>query len=98
MLGERFDLSRMEEATIEYDGEVLLEDLASLVETGFDRISIGIKSFKPGIRDLLGTGCLRLPDPVSAARDAGFSSVSLDLVYGLEGQSLEDLVSDLDLV
>jgi oxygen-independent coproporphyrinogen-3 oxidase len=96
ILEERFDLSRLEEATVESDGEFTAGDGASLVRAGFDRISVGVKSFKADIRDILGVGRLKLSDPVAAARIAGFSSVSLDIVYGVQGQILGDFVSDLD--
>jgi len=97
-LGERFDLSGLEEATIETDGEVAPKEMAGLAQAGFDRISIGVKSFLPRTREIMGIGGAPGPDPVSTARDAGFSSVSLDLVYAVEGQSLEDFEEDLRLV
>ena len=95
-IGDRFDLTALAEGTMETDGEVSHEELAEYAQAGFDRVSVGVKSFDPGIREILGAGELLEPDPVDSARSAGFSSVGLDLVYAIEGQSMGDLVGDLE--
>jgi len=95
-LGERFDLSGLGEATIETDGEVTAGDLEALAAAGFNRISIGVKSFVGRTRRKLGLG--PLPDCGAAlARAAGFASVSLDILYGVHGQSPRDFEEDLYL-
>lgn len=94
-LGKRFDLSRLAEATIETDGSVTEANLADLVEAGFDRISIGIKSFNPRIREILGAGPLPDHDQVADAHSAGFPSVGLDLLYGIDGQEIKDLTWEI---
>ena len=48
------------------------------------------------MREILGAGKLTCLDPVGAARGAGFPSVSLDLVYGIEGQTLDLFMQDLE--
>jgi oxygen-independent coproporphyrinogen-3 oxidase len=96
ILGDRFDLTQLAEATIETDGEINDKKLAEYVQTGLDRVSIGVKSFDPRIRDILGAGELPEANPVASARLAGFSSVGLDLIYGIEDQSMEDLAGDLE--
>ena len=93
---DRFDISRLSEATIETDGEVTPELLSGYAHAGFDRVSVGVKSFHPQLREILGAGELAQVDPVAAARSAGFGSVSIDLIYGVEGQTLDDLVEDLE--
>jgi oxygen-independent coproporphyrinogen-3 oxidase len=103
LVGDRFDLTGLWESTIETDGDVNPEQLAGYSQAGFDRVSVGVKSFDPRIREILGAGELLHPDPVAAARSAGFTSVGIDLVYGIgggigggiDGQALEDLRSDL---
>jgi oxygen-independent coproporphyrinogen-3 oxidase len=96
VIGDRFDLSELAEITLETDGEINHQMLADYANAGFDRVSVGVKSFDARIRDILGAGGLLEMDPVASARSAGFSSVGLDLIYGIEGQSIEDLVGDLD--
>lgn len=83
------------------DAEITLEanpdsvDLAKLVElrgAGFNRISFGMQSAVPHVLKVLD----RTHNPeniakvVEAARGAGFESISLDLIYGTPGESLED--------
>ena len=98
IIGDRFDLAELAEATIETDGKINEQKLADYASAGFDRVSIGVKSFDLHIRDILGVGELPGPDPVSSAHSAGFSSVGLDLIYGIEGQSIDDFSEDLEKV
>ncbi|MDF1535186.1 MAG: coproporphyrinogen-III oxidase family protein [bacterium] len=93
---DRFDLSGLMELSIETDGDGTPEFLSGYARAGFDRVSVGVKSFDPRIQKILGAGERLIRDPVAAARSAGFASVGVDLIYGIEGQSLEDLLDDLD--
>jgi oxygen-independent coproporphyrinogen-3 oxidase len=95
-LDERFDLSSLEESTVETDGYPGVDDLASLRMAGFDRVSVGVKSFIERSRELLGIGPWSGGDPAESARAAGFRSVGVDLVYGMKGQSPVDLKRDLE--
>ena len=70
-------------------------DAAGLTElraVGFNRISFGMQSAVPHVLKVLD----RTHNPeniakvVEAARGAGFESISLDLIYGTPGESLED--------
>ncbi|HEV7755751.1 MAG TPA: radical SAM family heme chaperone HemW [Mycobacteriales bacterium] len=74
--------------------------LAALREAGFTRISFGMQSAVPQVLATLERthDPARLPGVVSAARAAGFESVSLDLIYGTPGESLADWQTSLDAV
>ena len=67
-------------------------DLRALVERGFTRISVGVQSFTPHVLATLD----RTHDPanvervVRGAREAGFASVSLDLIYGTPGETVDE--------
>lgn len=67
------------------------ETLRRLRESGFNRISIGVQSFDDNELKTLG----RIHDVATAekavtdARKAGFDNLSLDLMYGLPGQTCE---------
>ena len=93
-LKESFDLSQLEEATIEANPENLTPDyLDSLHGIGlFNRISIGIQSF--GDADLRLTNRIHTANQavsaVENAWNAGFTNISADLIYGIPGQSLPD--------
>lgn len=60
-----------------------------LVESGFNRVSFGAQSFDGGVLADLGRrhGAREIASSVEAARDAGFGSVSVDLIYGTPGES-----------
>jgi len=95
-LEKRFNLANLAEATIETNGEVSHEKLTGYARAGFDRVSLGVKSFDPRVREILGAGPLPAEDPVAAVRSAGFPSVGLDLLYGIEGQGMEDLAREIE--
>lgn len=87
---DRFGLREQAEISIEANPEDLSRSLAeALVGAGFNRVSLGAQSFDPEVLDSLGRS--HSPDRISSAageaRAAGFTSVSLDLVYGTPGES-----------
>ena len=61
-----------------------------------NRLSLGVQSFDARMLDTLGRA--HAPDQgraaVADARAAGFDNVSLDLILGVEGQSIDGAVSD----
>ncbi|WP_315097948.1 radical SAM family heme chaperone HemW [uncultured Cellulomonas sp.] len=67
------------------------ESLTALAEAGFTRVSFGMQSAVPHVLATLDRthDPRRIPDVVRWARDAGLA-VSLDLIYGTPGESLED--------
>ncbi len=86
------------ETTVEANPETITPELASLLrEHGIDRVSLGAQSFQPHLLDMLERRAT--PDQVRGAigtlRAAGFDNVSLDLIYGIPGQSAADLERDL---
>jgi putative oxygen-independent coproporphyrinogen III oxidase len=87
------------ELTIEANPETVTPQLAALLrEHGVTRVSLGAQSFRPHLLDVLER--VAQPDTVRSAfyalRDAGFDNISLDLIYGIPGQSTADLNADLD--
>jgi len=67
------------------------QSLAALAEAGFTRVSFGMQSAVPHVLATLDRthDPRRIPDVVRWARDAGLA-VSLDLIYGTPGESLDD--------
>lgn len=65
--------------------------LAALAAAGFTRVSFGMQSAVPHVLATLDRthDPERIPDVVRWARDAGLA-VSLDLIYGTPGESLDD--------
>ena len=86
------------ETTVEANPETVTPGLAALLrEHGVDRVSLGAQTFQPHLLETLER--LAQPDDVRGAvhtlRDAGFDNISLDLIYGIPGQSVGDLERDL---
>ena len=87
-----------EEMTVEANPETVTSELARLLRAGaVNRISLGAQSFQAHLLEVLERRAS--PDEVRRAvfvlRDAGFDNVSLDLIYGIPGQSAADLERDL---
>ncbi len=74
------------------------ESLTTLREGGFTRISFGVQSAVPHVLRVLDRthDPARVPDAVRWARAAGFEQVSLDLIYGSPGESVDDWRRTLD--
>jgi len=87
------------EITIEANPDTVSPTMLSqLLEVGFNRISFGMQSALPHVLAVLD----RTHNPenvekaVLAARSAGFKEVSVDLIYGTPGESMEDWEQTLD--
>ena len=92
-------LPACDELTVEANPETVTSGLASLLRRcGVDRVSLGAQSFQPHLLETLGRAAR--PDDVRRAfgllREAGFTNISLDLIYGIPGQGARDLARDLD--
>lgn len=87
-LGERFGASS--ERSIEVNPELVRHgDLIRYRQAGITRLSIGVQSFEPDEIHTLGRKhtAVQVESVVAAARDASIGSVSLDLIYGVPGQT-----------
>ncbi|MDQ6616505.1 MAG: radical SAM family heme chaperone HemW [Actinomycetota bacterium] len=87
------------EVTVECNPETVTAALLDCYRAaGVNRLSFGVQSLAPDVLAALG----RRHDPasversVSLARDAGFSSINLDLIFGGAGESLADWAATLD--
>ena len=86
------------EVTVEANPETVAPELAAVLRAaGATRVSLGAQTFQPRLLEVLERTAT--PDDVRASvrhlRAAGFDNVSLDLVYGIPGQSPADLAADL---
>jgi oxygen-independent coproporphyrinogen-3 oxidase len=91
-------LPAADEVTVEANPETATPELARLLRaSGVTRVSLGAQSFQPRLLEVLERQAS--PDDVRRAvhtiREAGFDNVSLDLIYGIPGQSAGDLADDL---
>ena len=72
--------------------------LGAFREAGIDRLSIGIQSFADTTLRRLGRAhrAAECHETLVAARKAGFRNVSVDLIIGVAGQTLPDVLADVD--
>ena len=96
---DTFGLTAGAEVTTEANPEsVSPASLAALREGGFTRVSFGMQSAVPHVLATLD----RVHSPgrsltaVAEARAAGFEQISLDLIYGTPGESLDDWRTSLE--
>lgn len=88
-----------EEVTVEANPETVTPALARLLARNrVNRVSVGAQSFQPRLLAVLErrAGPDDVRRAVDALRAAGFDNVSLDLLYGIPGQSAADLEADLE--
>jgi oxygen-independent coproporphyrinogen-3 oxidase len=87
---ERLELSQLVEWTIEANpGSVSARKAALLKEFGVNRISLGVQSWDNELLKLLGRehNAPQAEESFRILRDAGFTNVNVDLMFGLPGQT-----------
>ena len=102
-LSDSFLLSRSNsrEFSIEIDPRTVNEErIGYLADLGFNRVSMGVQDFDPAVQKAVNRiqdeeKSLRL---IEAARQSGFHSVSLDLIYGLPLQTAKSFEKTIDSV
>ena len=81
-------------------GEVDLQYLTKLVKLGFNRISFGVQTFDDKALTMLhrSHNGEKAIQAVYDAKEAGFTDINIDLIYGLPRQTLEDIQHNLNIV
>jgi putative oxygen-independent coproporphyrinogen III oxidase len=100
-IDKAFGLAPDAEITTEANPEsVSAQSLRALRQAGFNRISLGMQSVAPHVLALLDRQHTpgRAVAAAREAKDAGFTNVSLDLIYGTPGERPEDFAASLDAV
>ncbi|WP_029050326.1 radical SAM protein [Cupriavidus sp. amp6] len=90
-------------ASMRFEGEpgtLTKEYLSFLKSIGFSKISFGVQSFNEHIIKASGRAhsaraCM---ETVHDAREVGFNWISVDLIYGLLGQNVDDVKRDMEKV
>ncbi|ROV55722.1 oxygen-independent coproporphyrinogen III oxidase [Neisseria chenwenguii] len=89
------------EYSIEIDPrKVSRETVLHLARLGFNRMSVGIQDFDPKVQEAVNRiqSYEETKEVIDAARDAGFKSVSVDLIYGLPHQTIDSIHTTIDTV
>jgi len=95
---QEFDLDPGAEVAIEIDPRVSTrEHLEALRELGFNRLSLGVQDFTPEVQELIHRvqSYEQTAELIETARNLGFASINLDLIYGLPLQTPETFVATL---
>lgn len=97
-IGEVYGLRAAEEITLEANPDDLTEEYVSMLRTlPFNRISMGIQTFDDPTLKLLNRrhDAVQAVKAVEHCRRAGFQNISIDLIYGLPGETDQRWERDL---
>jgi len=92
MLRRSFTLAPGGEYSIEVDPRTIdVQRLDTLAELGFNRLSFGVQDFDPAVQKAVHRvqPAEQVFALVEAARERGFDSINVDLIYGLPQQTPE---------
>ena len=98
-LSEIFDLSQVEEFTIEVNPDDVTSDyVKNLTAIGVNRVSMGVQSFNDNELKAINRRhtAQQAIDAVNAIKKAGVTNVSIDLIFGLPGQTLDTWQSNVE--
>ncbi|MFQ5863465.1 MAG: radical SAM family heme chaperone HemW [Candidatus Brocadiales bacterium] len=97
-ISSALDMKRIKEYTVEVNpGTINSKKVTLLKEGGVNRLSLGIQSFNERGLKLLGRIHSRKDslDAFSVLHSEGFNNLSIDLIFGWPGQTLNDWEEDL---
>lgn len=90
------------DASVTVEGNALnftSRKLAAVKEAGASRVSIGVQSFDPVLMERLKLPHTRkrVEQFMEEAREAGFSDINVDIIFGIPGESVDSLTSSIDI-
>jgi oxygen-independent coproporphyrinogen-3 oxidase len=76
------------------------EHLEALAKVGFKRISVGIQDFDPHVQFLINRiqSFEKTKEVIDWARELGYNSINVDLVYGLPHQTVENVEGTIEQI
>lgn len=93
-LTDKLDLSYLEELTIEANpGDLDQEKIAVLKDSPVNRVSLGVQTFNDRMLKQIGRSHLEkdIYENIANLKKAGFDNISIDLIYALPKQTMEDV-------
>ncbi|MGA8055260.1 MAG: oxygen-independent coproporphyrinogen III oxidase [Burkholderiales bacterium] len=99
LIGKHFTLADEGEYSIEVDPRSSdPETIHLLARLGFNRLSVGVQDFNPDVQKAVNRlqPFEQTEAVISAARESGFKSVNLDLIYGLPKQTVTTFSATLN--
>jgi oxygen-independent coproporphyrinogen-3 oxidase len=96
-----YPIDALIEFTIEANpDDINVENLTFWNHIGVNRLSIGIQSFQPHALEWMNRAhsAEQSYQSILLAQQYGFSNISVDLIYGTPKMTIENLISDLDII
>jgi len=93
-LTKNLDLSSLEELTIEANpGDLDADKIAVLKNSAVNRVSLGVQTFDDKMLKKIGRSHLEkdIYENIDRLKLAGFDNISIDLIYALPGQTMEQV-------
>ena len=93
-LTDKLDLSYLEELTIEANpGDLDQEKIAVLKNSPVNRVSLGVQTFNDRMLKQIGRSHSEkdIYENIANLKKAGFDNISIDLIYALPKQTMEDV-------
>ena len=97
-LTDKLDLSYLEELTIEANpGDLDQEKIAVLKDSPVNRVSLGVQTFNDRMLKQIGRSHLEkdIYENIADLKKAGFDNISIDLIYALPKQTMEDVKTNV---
>ena len=97
-LTDKLDLSYLEELTIEANpGDLDEEKIAVLKDSPVNRVSLGVQTFNDRMLKQIGRSHLEkdIYENITNLKKAGFDNISIDLIYALPKQTMEDVKTNV---
>ncbi len=94
-----YGMEQVKEVTIECNPDDVTEEYAAaLPQLGINRVSMGVQTFDNQRLHFLRRRhtAEQIPVAIQRLRDAGFHNISIDLMYGFPGETLDDWQHDID--
>jgi oxygen-independent coproporphyrinogen-3 oxidase len=99
IIREHFTIDDSIEVTVEANPNTITHEKLSLMRSqGVNRLSLGVQSFSDDVLQILGRlhTAEQAADAFRVARSAGFENISIDLIYGIPGQTADHWEEALD--
>ncbi|MFS9041777.1 radical SAM family heme chaperone HemW [Streptococcus cristatus] len=97
-LTDKLDLSYLKELTIEANpGDLDEEKIAVLKDSPVNRVSLGVQTFNDRMLKQIGRSHLEkdIYENIANLKKAGFDNISIDLIYALPKQTMEDVKTNV---
>lgn len=94
-----FNFDNTCEITLEANPETVTKEKFTIISNaGFNRISLGVQTFDNNLLKLIGRNHNEetVYQAIQTIKEAGFKNISIDLIYGLPNQILDDFLKDLE--